>query len=1204
MIGHDGLEFLIGEKNMRLKSLEVIGFKSFVDRLHLTFPEGITTIVGPNGCGKSNIVDAVLWVIGERSAKHLRGKQMEDVIFNGTDGRKPLGMAEVNLTFSNEDGSAPEAYGQCSEITVTRRLYRSGESEYLINRVPCRLRDITDLFLDTGIGVNGYSIVEQGRVEHLINANPQDRRFLIEEAAGIAKYKERKRLAMMKMEATQQNLLRIQDIIAEVKRQITSLERQVKRAEEYKAIRKEVKEIEIRFAFREYSELSEKVESCRGYLKALQNREQEIATLTNQKEAWIEEMRLRGIEEEEKLRGLQQEVFELGRKIQKMEDEINFFRREEGGLQKQERQLIEEVKESFISWREARREWRRIELAQRELDREFHENEEILKEWEGLFNDFRATYLELSDELEDEKGSLVDTLTRLTSNRNRIVHLQERKEDLQKRIRSNREEFEEIKTRLKQLEELFHEKQKERELTLSVLSIYQEERKRWEEELERLKEVFQQKQKERSVLEETLRQNRSRYLSLKELQDNYEGYEKGVRSILLSKREDTKDWRAILGVAADIFEPEPQYEIPLEAVLGQRLQYLIVEDEKGIREAIDFLKKESLGRASFIPLLPHRKEERILNDLHKSLSQEEGRPIPLSHFVKVKEGFDPIADFLIGDVGVVNNWEEALRWMKDDEEFAILVTLDGDVVERSGVMSGGSRDQGMGILERKREIRELERKIGEGEEVCQKACEEEGRLQEEIVEREVQLENRRKEIQEKEIERLHQTSDLEGMRKEISQFEQRMEVVQFELSQLEEEDQELEKEEREVSNQIEREEAVRQRQEEGLQSFKMKVEEVRQGAEELGGRITEKKVYLASLEEKRRGLEVQLQNLAEKRSALKDQIIKKVKGIKECREALIHLHEKIQQWEKELKEGLHQHHLKEEAVSVQKERVETLSNEWKEAEASFRYLRRELEDVRQKIHEEEMLASEVQLKLSHLQESIKERYGTTLSPSIGASPLEIPEEEMSKRLAELKSALEGFGEVNLMAIEEYQELKQRYDFLSEQQADLHQALDSLKKAIFRINRTTTKRFLETFHQVNEKFKEIFIRLFKGGQASLILLDEQDPSTSGIDIIAQPPGKKLQNIDLLSGGEKALVATALLFGLFLIKPTPFFLLDEVDAPLDDANINRFIELVKEFSKTSQFIMITHNKNTMEAAQTLYGITMETPGVSKVVSVRLN
>lgn len=1189
---------------MKLKSLEVVGFKSFVDRLHLTFPEGITTIVGPNGCGKSNIVDAVLWVIGERSAKHLRGKQMEDVIFNGTDGRKPLGMAEVNLTFSNEDGSAPEAYGQCSEITVTRRLYRSGESEYLINKVPCRLRDITDLFLDTGIGVNGYSIVEQGRVEHLINANPQDRRFLIEEAAGIAKYKERKRLAMMKMEATQQNLLRVQDIIAEVKRQITSLERQVKRAEEYKAIRKEIKEIEIRFALREYTELSEKVESCKGYLKALRNREQEIATQISQKEAWVEEMRLRGVEEEEKLRDLQQEVFELGRRIQKMEDEINFFGREEGGLQKQETQLIEAVKESFMAWREVRREWRKRELSQKELDKEFRENEEILREWELLFNDFRSTYLELSKELEDEKGSLVDTLTRLTSNRNRMVHLQERKENLQKRIRSNREEFEEIKARLAQLEELFNEKQKEKELTLSTLSIYQEEKRQWEEEIEKLKVVFNQKQIERSALEETLRQDRSRYLSLKELQENYEGYEKGVKSILLHKRKDGEAWKGILGVVADIFEPEPKYEIPLEAVLGQRLQYLIVEDEKGSREAMDFLKREALGRASFIPLSPNQREERVLKSFHESQNPEEGRPIPLSHFVKVKEGFGLISDFLIGDVGVVNHWEEALHWMKNEGGFRLLVTLEGDVVECSGVMSGGSRDQGMGILERKREIRELEQKVGEEEGICQRTYEEERRVQEEIIEREGRLENRKKTIQEKEIELLHQTRDLEGMRKEVSQFEQRMEVVQFEQSQLEEEDQELEKEEREVSAQIEREEAVRQQQEKGLQSFKLKVEEVRDGTEELGEKITEKKVYLASLEEKKRGVEVQLQNLTEKRIALKDQIVKKVRGVKECREALILLHEKIQQWEKELKECLHQHHLKEEAVSVQKEKVETLSNEWKEAEASFRYLRRELEEVRQKIHEEEMLASEVQFKLSHLQESIKERYGTLLSPSIGTSSLELPEEDMSKRLAELKSALEGFGEVNLMAIEEYQELKQRHDFLSEQQADLHQALDSLKKAIIRINRTTTKRFLETFHQVNEKFKEIFTRLFKGGQASLILLDEQDPSTSGIDIIAQPPGKKLQNIDLLSGGEKALVATALLFGLFLIKPTPFFLLDEVDAPLDDANINRFIDLVKEFSKTSQFIMITHNKNTMEAAQTLYGITMETPGVSKVVSVRLN
>ena len=1183
---------------MKLKSLEAIGFKSFVDRLHLSFPGGITTIVGPNGCGKSNFVDAVLWAIGERSAKHLRGRLMEDVIFNGTDGRKPLGMAEVNLTFTNEDGLAPEEYGQYSEITVTRRLYRSGESEYLINKVPCRLRDITDLFLDTGIGMNGYSIVEQGRVEHLINASPQDRRFLIEEAAGIAKYKERKRLALMKMEATQQNLLRIQDIIAEVKRQIVTLERQVKRAEEYKAVRKEVKEIEIRFALQEYAELSEKGEAARGYLKALRDREMEVSTQTAQKEAFIESKRLSGMEEEEKLRSLQGEIFELGKKIQKWENEIEFFKREEGSVQRQENQFVEEVREFLQAWRGTRRERRRVELARQGLEEERRENEEILKEWGTLFNDFRTTHHELSEEMEADKVSLIDTLTQLTSLKNRLTHLEERKEDLQKRIRSNGEEFEGVSLRLKQLDEAISEKIKEKELNFSIQSIHQEEKVRWEGEIEKLKEILGQKQTERLALEETLRQDRSRYLSLKELQENFEGFEKGVKSILLRKREEKEKWERILGVVADILEPEPQYEIPLEAILGQRLQYIIVEGEREGMEAMTFLKRESLGRGSFIP----KRVQGIGNE--DAVSHEEGKPIPLLRFVKVKEGFAPLAEFLIGGVAVVEHLEEALLWIKKEERFKTLVTREGDMVERSGVMSGGSHDQGLGILERRREIKDLEKKIGEGEELCRKANDEEGLLQQEIVGRGGQLENRKREIQEKEIEILHQERDLEGLKKEISQFHQRMEVIQFEQEQLEEENQDLEKEKNEVSAQMETEETAKKEREERVQSWKKKVEEIGEGTEELGGKLTEKKVFLASLEEKMKGLEGQIQNLSENQRSSKEQIFKKVKGIRECREQATSLSDKIQQWERELEEGLKQHRLGEETLSTQKEKVESLINEWKEVEASSKYLRRELEEVRQKIHEEEILASEVQLKLSHLQESMKERYGATLSTSIGASPEEFPKEEMSKRLAELKNALEGFGEVNLMAIEEYQELKQRHDFLSEQQTDLHQALDSLKKAILRINRTTTKRFLETFHSVNEKFKEVFGRLFKGGQASLVLLDEQDPSTTGIDIIAQPPGKKLQNIDLLSGGEKALVATAMLFGIFMIKPTPFCLLDEVDAPLDDANINRFIELVKEFSKTSQFIMITHNKSTMEAAQTLYGITMETPGVSKVVSVRLN
>jgi chromosome segregation protein len=1196
---------------MKLKSLEVIGFKSFVDRLHLSFPEGITTIVGPNGCGKSNIVDAVLWTIGERSAKHLRGRLMEDVIFGGTDGRKPLGMAEVNLTFSNEDGSAPKGYEQYSEITITRRLFRSGESEYLINKIACRLRDITDLFLDTGIGVNGYSIVEQGRVEHLINANPQDRRFLIEEAAGIAKYKERKRLALMKMEATQQNLLRIQDIIAEVKRQIVSLERQVKRAEEYKAIRKEVREIEIRFALQEYAELSEKGEATRGYLKALREREMEISTQMAGKEASVEGMRLSAVEEEEKLRSLQQEVFEIGQRIQKMESEIEFFRRERGGLQKQETQMMEEVREGLHTWRGTQRDQRRIDQVKRELEEERRESEEILKEWETLFNDFRTTYQELSEELEANKVRLIDTLTQLTSLKNRHSHLEEKREDLQKRIRSHEKESEEVVGGLIQLEASLSRIEKERDLNLSLQAMLQDEKERWEGEIEKLKEVLCKRQAERSGFEEMLRQDRSRYLSLKELQENYEGFEKGVKSILLRKKEDREKWERILGVVADILEPEPKYEVPLEAVLGQRLQYLIVESEKEIMETIALLKRESLGRGSFIPIgvKGNGRHDRSLQ------TGEDGGPLPLLQFVNVKEGFAPIAEFLIGDVGVVKHLDGAFHWIKKEGRFRTLVTLEGDIVERSGVVSGGSLDQGLSILERRREIRELEGKIREEEEAYRRAYEEEERLQQEIAEREIQLENRKKEIQEKEIELLHQERDLEGVRKEISQFQQRREVLQFEGQELRAEERDIEEEIKTLSSQMEREEVGRREREDQVQSWKKKVDEVREGTEELGGKITERKVFLASLEEKRKGMEGQIISLLETQRTLKEQILKKVKGIKERREEGASLREKIHQWEKELEDCLEKYHLKEEALTAQKERVEALSNAWKEVEASSKYLRQELEEVRQKVHEEEIRASEVQLKLHHLQESMKERYGPTLSTPLGTSPVldgaEFPKpvysagrDEMSKRLAELKSAMEGFGEVNMMAIEEYQELKQRHDFLTDQQTDLQQALDTLKKVILRINRTTTKRFLETFHLVNEKFKEVFTRLFKGGQASLLLLDEQDPSTTGIDIIAQPPGKKLQNIDLLSGGEKALVATALLFGLFMIKPTPFCLLDEVDAPLDDANINRFIELVKEFSKTSQFILITHNKSTMETANTLYGITMETPGVSKVVSVRLN
>ena len=1181
---------------MKLKSLEVIGFKSVVDRLHISFPEGITAIVGPNGCGKSNIVDAILWAIGERSAKHLRGRLMEDVIFGGTDGRKPLGMAEVNLSFSNEDGFYPSGYEQHSEITVTRRLFRSGESEYLINKVPCRLRDITDLFLDTGIGVNGYSIVEQGRVESLINSNPQDRRFLIEEAGGIAKYKERKRLALMKMEGAQQNLLRIQDIVAEVKRQIVTLERQVKRAEEYKGIRKEIKEIELRFALQEYAELSEKGEAARGYLKALREREAQISAQAAEKEAAIEGMRLEAMEEEEKHRSLQQEVFELGRKIQRLESEIEFCRREREGLEKGEIESLVEVRDGLGAWREARREGKKLEQSRSGLDERHHHDQEGLRNLECRFSEVKEKYQTLVNDSEDEKGRLIDTLTELTSFKNRLSHLEERREDLQKRIRSNREESEKVRLELNDRKEALSRMGTERELTLALRSALQEEKVRWEGEIEALRGIFVQKQAERVREEEALRQDRSRYLSLQELQENFEGYEKGVKSILLQKKGEEEKWKGILGTVADILEPEPGYEVPLEAALGGRLQSLIVEGREEGMEAIAFLKGGSLGRGIFIP---RGLQGRMAN---VQGSSREGSPEPLLHYVSVREGFAAIAELLIGDVGIVENWEEALRWI--DGDFHTLVTKEGDILERSGMMSGGSRDQGLSILERRREIRELEERIREGEEKCQAVQAEEGRLRQEIVEREGQLEKRNREIQEKEIELLHRERDLEELRKEISQLRQKEEVLQFEGAQLEEEDQEVENERKDLSARMGAGETTRREQEDRVQSLKRMVEEAQEENERLGGEITERKVLLASLEEKRRGMDAQMEQLFGTRRALREQILRRMKGIREDREKKNSLCARIGEQEKEVETSLADYHQKEETLAGQREKVEGLFNQLKEIEASTRYLRQELEDVRRKAYEEEIRASEFQLKLQHLQESMRERYGATLSTAIGGGPEPFPREEMSKRLEELKASLEGFGEVNLMALEEYQELKQRHDFLTEQQADLHQALESLRKAIARINRTTTKRFLETFQLVNEKFKEVFGRLFKGGQASLVLVEEQDPATTGIDIIAQPPGKKLQNIDLLSGGEKALVATALLFGLFTIKPTPFCLLDEADAPLDDANINRYLELVKDFSKTSQFILITHNKKTMETARTLYGITMETPGVSKVVSVRFN
>ncbi len=569
-----------------------------------------------------------------------------------------------------------------------------------------------------------------------------------------------------------------------------------------------------------------------------------------------------------------------------MESEIEFFRRERESLQRQEAQSVQELRDIWKSRREAQQERKRLEMGRAEVEEEHRRIEEALKTVEVRFNEVKGTYGSLSEQSEEEKGNLIDTLTQLTSFRNRLSHLEERKESLQKQIRSNQDEMEKARQGLSQLEATLSATLQEKEVILSLRSVLQEEKARWEEELGELRKALGRKQAERAAKEETLRQNRSRHHSLKELQENFEGYEKGVKSILLSKKEDHEGWKGIVGTVADILEPEPRFEVPLEAVLGQRLQYVIADGEKEGLEAIAVLKRESMGRGSFIPkgIRVGKPEERTVHP--------EGAPLPLMRYVKVKEGFEPIARFLIGDVGVVEGWEDALPWLSRENGFGTLVTMEGDVLERSGVMSGGSRDQGLSILERRREIRELETKIREGEEAYRSASEEEQRLQQEIGERETRLEKRKEEIQEKEVDLIHKERDQQHLEKDVSQFRERTDVLQFEWNQYQEEESDLDREKREASAQIESLEGVKREGEEQVQSLKQQVEALREESDRLGEEITGRKVLLASIEEKRKGMEERHVGLSESLKTLRGQILKKVSGIRECKVGVLSLVEK------------------------------------------------------------------------------------------------------------------------------------------------------------------------------------------------------------------------------------------------------------------------------------------------------------------------
>ncbi len=1192
---------------MYFKRLEIQGFKSFVDYTSLDFESGITAIVGPNGCGKSNIVDALRWVLGEQSAKALRGNRMEDIIFNGTDTRKAVGMAEVSLTINNYDRQLSTEH---EEITITRRTYRSGESEYLLNKTACRLRDIQDLFLDTGIGRNAYSILEQGKIDLVISSRPADRRYVFEEAAGISKYKSRKEESLRKLEATEQNFLRVNDIAAEVKRQIGSLERQAQKARRYQDLKQELTTLEVSQGRRE-------LRDKRRGLRKLER-------------AW-EEQRLCIEESENRQKASEDLVTMLGNEA--MENESALSRAQESLHQV----LEESVKtEEFITASGLRHQ--DLTLGLQRLESEF---EELCAKEEQLSSQNRHA-LELRGHKEQ---ALVDSKMEMTAEEERLHYLeQEMKEkatcvqDQQSRLLEIVDQMSGFRETLKNLEirRAEHEQQiGSLDQRLAILRSQKQETLKGKnslaEDLQNSRQAMDTLQAEQDILarekeklehtlgtlnamldnfNQTITQLNSRLTWIEELKNGLDGYEMGAKTILMEHNANPERFPGLLGPVVNFIRTEQKYEFAFEALLGHKLQYIMVETEDQARAGMDYLAEGNRGRATFIPL----EHCRDINDDCRFSGEDQpvinlpgilGRAEDLA---RIDERFRGLFQNILKDVFIVTD-SPAARQAREAGVRGTLVTLNGELDTPERWLTGGSPDiMERGLLGREREIEELKNELSVLEINLSDALRESESTKNSLEETAGSLGVNTSELHELEVRAAGMEKSLEGVNLQIEEINRQDESLQTEQEQAVQVLNQT-RHDYEITNRKLREvELIDRQTQQELSEHQVEIEERRREHDKRSLRVGELRVAATALEQQLGGLNAEAERVAGELTEVLGRKQEKDGNIGMDRKRLADLADEVGR-KQEIRARILEDKLTwERNLGEVRKGREILAVRKEKQEREVRDIRRLWEKTQQDLHQIELEKTQLEMNLKSLENYLQEEYKLNLAleeegeTEEGQAALPAEPEETRLRVKELKSKLGTMGAVNLVAMEEYDDLQQRYEFLSKQLADLKAARENLQRLITRINQESRVRFAETFSQVRVQFREVFRRLFNGGDADLVLMDETNLLETGIEIVARPPGKHLQNISLLSGGEKALTAIALLFAIFLVKPSPFCVFDEMDAPLDDNNTVRFSRILQEFAEKSQFIIITHNKLTMEKAGVLYGITMPEAGISRIISVK--
>ena len=1180
---------------MQLKKLEIQGFKSFADKTEIVFLDGITTIVGPNGSGKSNISDAIRWVIGEQSAKNLRGNKMEDVIFSGTEARKKVGFAEVSMYLDNTDGSLPIDY---NEVIVTRRVYRSGESNYLINGTECRLKDVQNIFMDTGLGKDGYSIISQGKIDEILSNKSEERRHIFEEASGIVKYRTRKEEATRKLENTEITLQRVTDVISEIENNIGPLEQKATTAKKFLALRDELKMLDVKIFVNSVNNNSLDIQKVDDVLKTLMQDVENQEAISKANEEKKQELKLKIQELADKIEQMREKYFEVENEKEKMNSKISVLdasiTAQTGNIERLNGEIVEDNEKINILKEEIEKRLQRREAVFNNKKK----FEEELNEKEQQLNDIVSTL--------DEKGIQIEELKRVIDNNNDTkFDLKNENSSLSATIEAEQKQLEEKKKQneksvsakdnlnfeLNDINQAINLKNKD-------LNEINSKNQTLEDKVKSIQNAVDVLDDRKTNINQELMTAKAKYNYLVNLENENEGYSKSVKSILDYAKNNSK----VHGTIANLITTDEKYEYAIEIALGGFIQNIVVEDEIIAKNLITYLNDNSLGRVTFLPL-DNLSEPPVVNS---KVLKNDGVIGVASDLVSYDKKYDSAIKLALSGTVLVDNMDNAISLARKTHNSCRIVTVSGELLSQTGSITGGkTANRSTGVIGRKEKILELKEAIAKKEHELEKSKEQIDDLMSQIEEAKKELEQVTPLKEGLVIEIATLTEKRENIKKEIEKIETQKQTfslnIEKALENIEKMKENIEANEQKISS-IEEENTTKQ---EEIDEYTRFNREKQKEIDILNEDVVNLKVSLSSFDETVSSIDEMKEKIETDISNFETAIEKKKEEIKSLETKNEELSTEIQET-KNLIENSSK--IKEEyqaSTNSLKEEKDRYEGNMEQIDTSIVNTLNTLNALREEKAKVEAKKIKFEMELTNLKNKMWEDYELTVSASMA---LVNPEEQINIKQVErdankLRKEIKDLGEVNISSIEEYQKTKERYDFITNQKNDLEETKKKLENLISNMTSIMKQQFTKNFKVITENFNNTFKELFGGGKAELKLSDENDVLNSGIEIEVQPPGKKLQSMSLLSGGERALTATALLFAILQIKSPPFCILDEIEAALDDVNVHRFAEYIKDYSKKNQFIVITHRKGTMEVASSVYGVTMQEYGISKVVSMKL-